>query len=139
MIHMPSASPVLSIAIGTMMALPGVGSRCDEVVEPGVEPDVAADRQAGLLDEREQRVVALVVVVGEAELGREHRELQRLRAERGDALHLGHRAVDVLDRDLVRHDQARRVGRREVAQHLVERDRRVVLALRRGRPSSGRS
>jgi predicted TIM-barrel fold metal-dependent hydrolase len=45
---------------------------------------VAADRQARLLDEREQRVVALVVVVGEADLGRELRELQRLGAEPRD-------------------------------------------------------
>ena len=78
---------------------------------------MAADREAGLLDRREQRVVALVVVVGQAELGREHRELQRL-ARRADAdpLHLGDRDVDVVDRDLVRDDQALRVGGREVAQ-----------------------
>ena len=86
---------------------------------------MAADRQAGLLDRGEQRVVALVVVVGEADLGREHRELQRLAAHLGDALHLLDREVDVVDRDLVRDDETVGVGRAELVHRVVERDRRL--------------
>ena len=89
---------------------------------------MAADREARVLDDREQRVVALVVVVGQVDLGREHRELQRLRAEPHDAVHLLHRRVDVVDRDLVRDDQTARVGGAELAESLVERDRGLRLA-----------
>src|ERR1043165_1882121 len=130
-IHMPSASPVLSIAIGTMMALPGVGSRETRSSRPVVNPmwqQIGRPRPR-LLDQRQQRVVALVVVVGEAELGWEHGQLQRLRAQAGDAFDFCHRAADVLDRYLVGDDEARWIGRGKVAQHFVEGDGGVVLTL----------
>ena len=49
---------------------------------------MAGDRETGFDDRVEQPVVPLVEVVGLPELGREHRELQRLAPEPGDALHL---------------------------------------------------
>ena len=52
------------------------------------------------------RVVALVEVVGLAELGGEHRQLQRLATHRGDAFDLADREVDVVDRHLVGDDEA---------------------------------
>ena len=127
--QMPSASHADGGVHDSVSARRGVGSRPGELVERGVEPDVAADRQAGLDDRGEQRAVPIVEVVGLPELGGEHGELQRLAARRGDALHLPHREVDVVDRNLVRDDQARRVGGREVVQRVVERARRLVRAV----------
>ena len=76
--------------------------------------------EAGLLDRREQRRVPIVVVVGLAELARKHGKLERLRSQPHDACHLGDRDVDVVDRDLVRHDQPLRADLREVVQRVVE-------------------
>ena len=63
-------------------------------------------------------------VVRQAELGREHGQLQRLAAHRRDALDLGDREVDVVDRHLVRDHETLRVDGREVVQRVVERARR---------------
>ena len=67
---------------------------------------MAADGQAAVLDRTPHAVVARVEVVGLTELGGEDRELQRLAAHRRDPLDLGHRQVDVVDRHLVRDDEA---------------------------------
>ena len=91
------------------------------VVEGGVEPDVAADRQVHLLDRRPQRVVALVEVLGQVELVRVHRQLQRLGPQVGHPADLGDGRVDVVDRDLVRNDQTLGVDGAEVVEGVVER------------------
>ncbi len=90
---------------------------------------MTAHRQPGVGDERPERVVAIVEVVGQAELVREHRELERLHAERHDPLDLLARGVDVVDRDLRVHDESLRVDRAELEHGVVERARRLAPAV----------
>ena len=125
---MPSASHADSGMHDSVHARRGVGIAVGELVERGVEPDVAAHREPARGDRRPHRVVALVEVVGLAELGGEHRQLQRLAPHRRDAFDLGDREVDVVDRHLVRDDEPRRIRRREVVQRVVERARRLGRA-----------
>ena len=90
---------------------------------------MAADREARLLDRGEQRLVARVPVVGEAQLGGEDRQLQGLAAALGRPLHFGDRVFDVVDRNLVRDDQPLRIFRRELGERGVERARRLLAAV----------
>ena len=92
-----------------------------EVVEVGVHADVAGEGEVDLAHRVPQRRVALVVVVGLSEFGREHGDLQGLGAERGHAVHLGDGGGDVGDGDLVVDDEATRIRRGELGEHVVER------------------
>ena len=80
-----------------------------------------ADGDARLVEHRPQRLVALVVVVGEAKLGGVVGQLDGAGPDGGQPLDLGDGVLDVDDRQLVRHDQALRVDGGEVGEVVVER------------------
>ena len=125
---MPSASHADSGMHDSVHARRGVGSRSASWSSAVLRPMWQHTGRPLAGDRRPHAVVALVEVVGLTELGGEHRELQRLAAHRRDALDLGDREVDVVDRHLVGDDEPRRIGRREVVQRVVERARRVGRA-----------
>ena len=98
----------------------GVGSLPAQIVQTGVQSDVTADGQIGLLDRREEPVVALVVVVGQPELGGKDRKLERLSSASAIRSHLGHGEIDVVDRYLVRHAQTVTIRRGKLIECVVE-------------------
>ena len=88
------------------MPLAGVGVAIHELEQVLVGAGVLADRDAEILDGRPQRVVHLVPVRREVDVGRVERELHGARALVGDALHLLQRALDVVQREDVHRDES---------------------------------
>jgi hypothetical protein len=84
------------------------------------EPEVLADRHPGLRQQGPHRVVALVVVLGEPDLGREGGDVDGTGALLGQLADLPQRVVDVDEGHLVRGHQPGAVDRGEVEHHLVE-------------------
>ena len=91
-----------------------------EILELGIQADMAADGQVCLLDRGPERVVALVPVVGQSELRREEGELQGFASLGGSPLDLGDGDLDVVDRDLVGDDESLRVDRGELGERGIE-------------------
>src|SRR5207245_9577805 len=81
-----------------------------DVPERLLDAEVLTDRKARLRQRAPEWVVARVVIVGQAELRRVVRQVDRARSFAGETQNLRDRVVNIPQRNLVRDEQPARVG-----------------------------
>ncbi|CAB5024578.1 unannotated protein [freshwater metagenome] len=91
-----------------------------QVKQVGPVAQVMRDCDAGLGEHRPQGVVGRLVVLGQAELARMVRKMDRSRPERREPQHLGGCVLDVDDGYLVAHGEPVRIVSRELGEQIGE-------------------